>query len=118
MLQMNGMRVQTQAQCDEVLCNNLAGNLVVRFTTLRRWLHGGGALAESERAHDTCPRPSQLWDDIMALLPDESPARPALRRALHCDVHDLAAVRTLCVPWVLDPACELQSESVHVRQSA
>ena len=59
-----------------------------------------------------------LWDDIMSLLPDGSPARDALRRAHACDASDVAAVTAHCVPWMTDPAAMLDKEAALVRRRA
>ena len=84
----------------------------------RRWRCVQHVLFSCSHAPGSCPRPAHLWDDLMTLLPEESPARAKLHAAHSCDKHDMAAVRDHCVPWVLDPALVLKKEPAKVRLNA
>ena len=81
----------------------------------RRWRCVRHVLFECSHAPAACPRPADLWDDILGMLPACSPSRSLLRQALLCDVHDPEAVSHLCVPWVTDPAAMLVSDGARVR---
>ena len=81
----------------------------------RRWRCVRHVLFECSDAPAACPRPADLWDDILGVLPACSPSRSLLRQALLCDVHDPEAVSRLCVPWVTDPAAMLVSDGARVR---
>ena len=81
----------------------------------RRWRCVWHVLFECSDAPAACPRPADLWDDILGVLPACSPSRSLLRQALRCDVHDPEAVSRLCVPWVTDPAAMLVSDGARVR---
>ena len=81
----------------------------------RRWRCVRHVLFECSDAPAACPRPADLWDDILGVLPACSSSRSLLRQALLCDVHDPEAVSRLCVPWVTDPAAMLVSDGARVR---
>ena len=63
----------------------------------------------------SCPRPTHLWANDFNVLPQESQARQELRLAERCDLHDLAAVAELCLPWLTDADSLLESERRSVR---
>jgi hypothetical protein len=65
--------------------------------------------AHSVCQSNICPDPTDLWLDLSDLLSGDAVAAAHVRRALHVDSFDPAAVRRFCMPWLLDPFCFLSA---------
>jgi hypothetical protein len=80
-----------------------------RYTLLeRRWRCVQHFLFSCKASPLACPDPIDIWADLLDLSPRVAPACSRVRLALHVNSFDMDAVRTHCVPWLLDPFLFLQ----------
>jgi hypothetical protein len=66
------------------------------------------ALFACQAVPTACPRPADLWDDILRTLLASSGARRRLQQAWACDPEDAEAVWHTRVPWVTDPSAMVE----------
>jgi hypothetical protein len=69
----------------------------------RRWRCVQHFLFSCKASPLECPDPTDLWLDLLDLLSGAAVVAAHVRRALHVDSFDPAAVRRFCMPWLLDP---------------
>jgi hypothetical protein len=74
----------------------------------RRWRCAQHYLFSCKASPCGCPDPTDLWEGLCDLLPDDAPARERMRLVLRVDSFDEDVVRARCMPWLLVPFSFLQ----------
>jgi hypothetical protein len=75
----------------------------------RRWRCVPHFLFSCKTPPPACPDPTDLWLDLLDLLPCDAVAAAQVQQALHVDSFGPADVRRFCMPWLLDPFCFLSA---------